>query len=216
MRLGDLVRVSTNVRGEFLQGVCRRLAGIQPDILIESRAYSNLLALAEAGHGVAVIPSVVLTHRYALRVLPIPHKDNSIREPLAVTWERRRMLPKYAQDFSEMLATHMRDLFQTARGRYGSSGKHRGGTRRFHAAFARTAAGGETSDNRMSRPCSRPANSGSRAHALAGVLGSTQMWCRRGRTCLWTAEEAFTDGKRDSVPHPRANRVLVGSICDSA
>src|SRR5215813_10583145 len=114
MRLGDLVRVSTNVRGEFLQGVCRRLAGIQPNILIESRAHSNLLALAEAGHGVAVIPSVVLTHRYAVRLLRITHQNKPIREPLAVTWDRRRILPKYAGDFSEMLAAHMRDLFQRA------------------------------------------------------------------------------------------------------
>jgi len=82
-----------------LQGVCRRLAGIQPDILIESRAHSNLLALAEAGHGVAVIPSVVLTHRYALRVLSITHEDKPTREPLAVTWDRRRMLPKIRARF---------------------------------------------------------------------------------------------------------------------
>jgi hypothetical protein len=40
------------------------------------------------------------------------------------------MLPKYAQDFSEMLAAHIWDLFQTARGRHGSSGKH-GGARRY-------------------------------------------------------------------------------------
>jgi len=45
-----------------------RLAKLAPNILIESRAPSNLLALAEAGHGVAVVPSVVLTHRYELRV----------------------------------------------------------------------------------------------------------------------------------------------------
>jgi DNA-binding transcriptional LysR family regulator len=108
-----------------------RLAGTQPDILIESRAHSNLLALAEAGHGVAVIPSVVLTHRYALRILRITHEGKPIREPLAVTWDRRRVLPKYAQDFSEMLATHMRDLFnKAASGTSGFSGKHRGDRRR--------------------------------------------------------------------------------------
>jgi hypothetical protein len=28
-----------------------------------------LLALAEAGHGIAVIPSIVQTHRYKLRLL---------------------------------------------------------------------------------------------------------------------------------------------------
>ncbi|HET6928089.1 MAG TPA: LysR family transcriptional regulator [Hyphomicrobiaceae bacterium] len=102
-----------------------RLAGTQPDILIESRAHSNLLALAEAGHGVAVIPSVVLTHRYALRVLRITHGGKPIREPLAVTWDRRRVLPKYAQDFCEMLAIHMRDLSkEAASATSGASGKH--------------------------------------------------------------------------------------------
>ena len=92
-----------------------RLAGIQPDILIESRAHSNLLALAEAGHGVAIVPSVVLTHRYTLLIRRVIHQGKPIREPLAVTWDRRRILPKYAQDFSEMLATHMRDLFPSGR-----------------------------------------------------------------------------------------------------
>jgi LysR family transcriptional regulator, nitrogen assimilation regulatory protein len=80
------------VRKTF-DAVCR-LEGIQPSILIESRAHSNLLALAEAGHGVAVIPSVVLTRRYAVRLLRITHENKPIREPLAVTWDRRRILPK--------------------------------------------------------------------------------------------------------------------------
>src|SRR5262245_48301238 len=35
-----------------------RLAGIEPNILLESRAPHTVLALAEAGHGVAVIPSL--------------------------------------------------------------------------------------------------------------------------------------------------------------
>ena len=88
-----------------------RLAGLHPKILIESRAPSNLLALAEAGHGVAVIPSVVLTHRHALRIVRITHDGKPLREPLGIVWDKRRVLPRYARDFSEMLADHMRDLF---------------------------------------------------------------------------------------------------------
>ena len=34
-----------------------RLAGLKPNILLESRSPHTLLALAEAGHGVAIIPS---------------------------------------------------------------------------------------------------------------------------------------------------------------
>jgi DNA-binding transcriptional LysR family regulator len=50
-----------------------RIAGVEPNIIFESRAASNLLALAEASHGVAVIPSVVATSRYKVRIAQITH-----------------------------------------------------------------------------------------------------------------------------------------------
>jgi len=87
-----------------------RLAKIKPKIAMESRAPSNLLAFAEAGHGVAVIPSVVMTHRYKLRVAPITHQGKPLREPLSIMWDNRRVLPRYAQDFCTQLAAHMRGL----------------------------------------------------------------------------------------------------------
>jgi DNA-binding transcriptional LysR family regulator len=87
----------------------------QTDILFESRAPSNLLALAEAGYGVAIIPSVVLTHRYTLRVLRITCERKLLREQLGVVWDKRRVLPRYAQDFSQLLAAHMRGLFNKQR-----------------------------------------------------------------------------------------------------
>jgi len=93
------------------------LARVEPTILIESRAPSNLLALAEARHGVAVIPSAVLTHRYELRVARITYERKPLREPLSVVWDRRRVLPRYAQAFAELLATHMHQLFRDVRGR---------------------------------------------------------------------------------------------------
>ena len=40
-----------------------RLADVEPNILLESRAPHTLLALAEAGQGVAIIPSVLRTDR---------------------------------------------------------------------------------------------------------------------------------------------------------
>ena len=45
-----------------------RLAGVKPKILFESRAPHTLLALAQAGHGVAIIPSALQTHRYDLQL----------------------------------------------------------------------------------------------------------------------------------------------------
>jgi DNA-binding transcriptional LysR family regulator len=94
--------------------VCN-IAKLEPNILIESRAPSNLLALAEAGHGVAIIPSVVLTHRYALRVARITYENKPLREPLSVVWDRRRTLPCYARDFADSLADHMQRQMQPKR-----------------------------------------------------------------------------------------------------
>jgi len=96
------------VRKTF-DAVCR-LAKLKPKIVMESRAPSNLLALAEAGHGIAVIPSVVRTHRYRLRVARITHEGRPLREPLSIMWDSRRVLPRYARDFCALLAAHMRTL----------------------------------------------------------------------------------------------------------
>src|SRR5262245_49628969 len=116
-----------------------RLAKLAPNILIESRAPSNLLALAEAGHGVAVIPSVVLTHRYELRVARVVHDGKPLQEPLSIVWDKRRTMPRYIRDFSQMLAAHMRDLFpikRVAAGR-GARGAKRGGPAPRHPLLAR-------------------------------------------------------------------------------
>jgi DNA-binding transcriptional LysR family regulator len=91
-----------------------RLAELEPNILFESRAPHTLLALAEAGHGVAIIPSAVRTHRYELQLVRITHQRKTLREPLAVVWDKRRALPRYAEGFFEPLAAHMRAIFPIA------------------------------------------------------------------------------------------------------
>jgi len=88
-----------------------RLAGLKPNILIESRSPHTLLALAEAGHGVAIIPSQFRTDRYALRIVGLTFRGRPLREPLAMLWDNRRPLPGYATAFCEMLAGHMRTVF---------------------------------------------------------------------------------------------------------
>jgi DNA-binding transcriptional LysR family regulator len=104
-----LLDSSFYVRNTF-DAACR-LAGVTPDVFIESRTPHALLALAEAGHGVAIIPSVLPTKRYRLRVARITHRRRPLRESHAVLWDKRRVLPPYARDFCETLATHMRELF---------------------------------------------------------------------------------------------------------
>ena len=116
------------VRSTF-DAACR-LAGLRPNVFIESRTPHTLLSLAEAGHGVAIVPSVLPTHRYRLRILRITHRRRPLREPLAVLWDKRRVLPRYAEGFCGSLAAHMRDVFPISQ----PSALKRGGTAKRAAA----------------------------------------------------------------------------------
>ena len=66
-----------------------RLANVEPKILLESRAPHTLLALAEAGQGVAIIPSLQRTDRYKVRIVRVTHGRKPIRERVAIQWDRR-------------------------------------------------------------------------------------------------------------------------------
>jgi DNA-binding transcriptional LysR family regulator len=92
-----------------------RVAGFEPEILLESRAPHALLALAEAGHGIAIIPCALRTHRYRLRIVRILRHDKPLREPLVMLTDSRRPLPPYGIAFCEMLARHVRNLFPITR-----------------------------------------------------------------------------------------------------
>jgi DNA-binding transcriptional LysR family regulator len=92
-----------------------RLAGVAPNVVFESRAPHTLLALAEAGHGVAIIPSALRTHRYALRIYGVGYRGKSLREPLSIVWDRRRPLPLFATAFCQMWADHVRQVFPITR-----------------------------------------------------------------------------------------------------
>jgi DNA-binding transcriptional LysR family regulator len=92
-----------------------RLAGFTPNILLESRAPHALLALAEAGHGVAIIPSALRTHYYRLRIVRVTYRGKPLRELLTILSDKRRPLPPYATAFCEMLAEHVRAVFPITR-----------------------------------------------------------------------------------------------------
>src|SRR5215469_10505448 len=92
-----------------------RLAGVKPQIFVESRAPHTLLALAEAGHGVAVVPSVLPTQRYRVRIARITYRRRPLRGLLTVLWDRRRALPPYAKEFCTFLDAYMREVFPISR-----------------------------------------------------------------------------------------------------
>jgi DNA-binding transcriptional LysR family regulator len=104
-----LLTTSFEVRKSFDEA-CRK-AGFKPRIFMESRLSHTLLALAEAGHGVAIGPSTLPIHRYRLRVARVVQSGEPLHEPLAVMWNAHRPLPRYAKAFCELLGDYMREVF---------------------------------------------------------------------------------------------------------
>jgi len=104
-----LLASSFEVRKSF-DDACR-VAALKPRIFMESRLSHTLLALAEAGHGVAIGPSTLPIHRYRLRVARVVHQGRPLQEPLTVMWNSHRPLPRYARDFCELLDAYMREVF---------------------------------------------------------------------------------------------------------
>jgi len=92
-----------------------RLAGFTPNVVLESRAPNALLAMAEAGHGVAIVPSVVPAHHHVLRIMCVTYQGKPLREPWTLLWNKRRALPRYAAGFCEMLGDYVREVFPIAR-----------------------------------------------------------------------------------------------------
>jgi LysR family nitrogen assimilation transcriptional regulator len=88
-----------------------RMAGLNPSVKFESRNPHTLLALAEAGHGIAIVPSQLQCHRYSLRIVALTYRGRPLREPLTISWDKRRPLPRFATEYCGMLADYMREIF---------------------------------------------------------------------------------------------------------
>ena len=120
-----LLDTSFFVRQTF-DAACQ-IAGFTPNIFIESRTPHTLLAFAEAGHGVAIVPSVLPTHRYNLQISRLTYRNKRLREPLAIVWHKRRALPAFAEDFCRLIADHMRAAFPITRPSAPRPHSHRAG-----------------------------------------------------------------------------------------
>ena len=92
-----------------------RVADVEPNVLLESRAPHTLLALAEAGQGIAIIPSVLRTNRYSLKVARVTHERRPFRDRYVIQWDKRRPMPSYAQNFCTALAAYMRGVLPVTR-----------------------------------------------------------------------------------------------------
>jgi DNA-binding transcriptional LysR family regulator len=109
-----LLMLDTSYATRNLFDAACRMAGVRPNITLESVSSHTLLALAEAGHGVAVIPSILRVGAQGrLRTLRVAHRSEVLEIAPAVIWDKRRTLPRYANGFSELLAEHLHITFPT-------------------------------------------------------------------------------------------------------
>jgi DNA-binding transcriptional LysR family regulator len=102
-----------------------RLARVKPRVVLESRAAQALLALAAAGHGVAIVPSILRPDRSLLAVMRVTHQQQPLQIDLAVLRDKRRTLPRYAESFADLLAAHIQEGFPS----WSPAARKRGSTR---------------------------------------------------------------------------------------
>jgi DNA-binding transcriptional LysR family regulator len=83
-----------------------RVAHVRPRILHESAAAQTLIALAKAGHGIALVPSPVRIPRAGISVAVVMHREIPLGLWTVAAWDPQRYLAPYASKFIEELATH--------------------------------------------------------------------------------------------------------------
>jgi len=87
-----------------------RLAHITPNVRFEGSAPHTLAALAEAGHGVAIVPGTLRFKSKRVHTSRLQFEGEPVLLPLAIHWDDRRPLPRHAQDFLALFSTHVRKL----------------------------------------------------------------------------------------------------------
>jgi LysR family cyn operon transcriptional activator len=89
----------------WFEAACQ-IAHIRPRVLLESVAPQTLIALAHAGHGIAVLPSTARVPRAGVRVAVVVHRGVPIGRWTVAAWEPQRFLAPYAKQFIEELVGH--------------------------------------------------------------------------------------------------------------
>jgi DNA-binding transcriptional LysR family regulator len=95
---------------QLFEAACR-IAQVEPRTVLEGSEPHALVSLAEAGHGVAIVPSTVRLAPRGIRALPILDRGKSLGTWGGVVWDPRRSLPAYATHFVEELASHTATAF---------------------------------------------------------------------------------------------------------
>jgi LysR family cyn operon transcriptional activator len=89
----------------WFEAACQ-IAHIRPRVLLESVAPQTLIALAQAGHGIAVVPSPVRIPRTGIRVAVVVHRRVPIGRWTLAAWDPQSFLAPYGMQFVEELVGH--------------------------------------------------------------------------------------------------------------
>jgi DNA-binding transcriptional LysR family regulator len=91
---------------QLFDGACQ-VAHVRPKVLLESSTPHTLLAFVRAGYGIGVGPST-MTLGAGVRAVPLLQDERSLGAWVAVSWDSRRFLSRYAQAFVNELAAFTR------------------------------------------------------------------------------------------------------------
>lgn len=95
---------------ELFDSACR-LAHVPVRAVLEAGDPQSLIALAEAGRGVAIVPSTVWLTGRDIRVAPILHAGMSLGAWGWIVWDRQRFLPAFAKGFIDGLVAYTRHTY---------------------------------------------------------------------------------------------------------
>lgn len=92
---------------DLFDSACRMI-GVRPRIALESGDPQSLVALAESGRGVAVVPSTVLLSGRRVHAAPILSAGTSLGLWASMVWDPRRFMPAYARAFIGEITEYLR------------------------------------------------------------------------------------------------------------
>jgi DNA-binding transcriptional LysR family regulator len=78
-------------------------------VVLESSGPHSLVALARAGHGIAVIPSTLTFDQRGICVLPLTARGKPLGRWIVAVWNRQRYMPPYGEQFIEQLHTAVQE-----------------------------------------------------------------------------------------------------------
>jgi DNA-binding transcriptional LysR family regulator len=89
---------------------CQR-AHFEPSVRLESRSPQSLIALAEAGHDIAIVPSAARLDIFRVAIAGVVDGGRPLGWWAHAVWDSRRYLPSYARGFIKMVEDYAKTSY---------------------------------------------------------------------------------------------------------